>query len=100
MSETLKVASRSAVAQAAYAVFDRGTSTEDALTQQSRSDFTIAQATRFVSSPDDGAGFKLLHHQANDAAGFSASVFLDKTANRFVLSIRGTEGVSDFIEDI
>ncbi|HEY8068775.1 MAG TPA: putative Ig domain-containing protein [Burkholderiales bacterium] len=44
-------------------------------------------------------GFELRAHQPNDPTGFSASVFFDRSANRYVLSVRGTDGGLDFLED-
>ena len=93
------------LAQGAYAFFTTPDDVKRALIEPGRGDFASTQANRFVSLLPDGLissteGFDLRHHQSNDPSGFSASVFFDRSTNQYVLGIRGTESVSDIIEDI
>jgi Ca2+-binding RTX toxin-like protein len=99
------LARRSLNAQGAYAQFGSPRTTEEALSEAGSGDFTTTQAQRFLvvpvgSAPSTSEGFVLLHHQPNQLSGFSASVFLDKAQNKYVLSIRGTEGLVDISEDV
>ena len=66
---------------------------------------STAEADRFLgalpaSIPPTPQGFELRHHQPNDSTGFSASVFFDKSQNKYVLGIRGTENIVDILEDV
>src|SRR5690242_17378555 len=84
-------------AQGAYALFDRRAVTE-ALTRVSEGDFTEDEVTRFLTSPSNPDGFLLIGHAADNSVGFSASVFQTEAGQKF-LSIRGTAGPVDTIED-
>lgn len=93
------------MAQSAYAFFTTADDAERALAEPGRGDFSPTQARQFlgfltdpnVSTPQ---GVELRHHEPNDSTGFSASVFFDQSSNRYVLSVRGTEGLSDIFEDV
>jgi hypothetical protein len=95
----------SKVAQASYSIFDAVGDPESALTGRETGDFTDAQASRFLGLLSDPLvpqpqGLELRHHQPNDLSGFSATVFFDRSAGRYVLAIRGTEGLIDALEDV
>ncbi|WP_081003247.1 hypothetical protein [Helicobacter pullorum] len=49
------------------------------------SDFTPTQTQRFFEK------YNILIHQPNTHSGFSATLFSDKTKNRFIVGFRGTE---------
>src|SRR3989337_22770 len=102
---TADLARWSLAAQGAYALFSPSRAPEEVLTEAGKADFTSMQAERFLnippsSEPSTPQGFDLRHHQPNDPTGFSASVFFDKSQNRYVLSIRGTEDLADILEDV
>ena len=91
-------------AQGSYAFFSQDQTNKNALIKAGKGDFSSNQATRFLAGWTDPnfsvpQGFELRHHQPNDATGFSASVFFDRSANRYVLGIRGTESLADILED-
>lgn len=88
----------SETAQAAYAFFSTPEAGLAALTQERRGDFTNAQANHFFGTP--GAELELRHHQENQISGFSATVFFDRSSNKYVLGIRGTEDFADLAEDV
>ncbi|WP_077246812.1 lipase family protein [Helicobacter pullorum] len=46
--------------------------------------------------------YEVIFHQPNTLTGFSATLFSDKTKNRFIVGFRGTEGLfnRDIIQDI
>src|SRR3990172_6361564 len=95
----------SQAAQGSYAFFDSGKTRREALVEVGKGDFTSTQAERFFGIPTDpneasSPAFELRHHQPNDPTGFSASVFFDKSQNKYVLSIRGTEDLADILEDV
>ena len=106
MPNVLEVLSRiAASAQGAYALFSPTQSDLAALTQERTGDFARSEANRFLGNLVDAAtsapqGFELRNHQANDSTGFSATVFFDRSTGKYVLGIRGTEGLADGIEDI
>jgi Ca2+-binding RTX toxin-like protein len=92
-------------AQSAYSFFTSPESALAALTQEERGDFSDSEARRFLGAAVDPnvstpQGFELRHHQPNDSTGFSASVFFDRSTNRNVLAIRGTESFLDYAEDV
>lgn len=70
-----------------------------------KGDFTSSEAARFLGETTDPnviapQGVELRHHLPDDSTGLSASVFFDKSANRYVLGIRGTAGALDGLEDL
>jgi len=76
-----------------------------ALVEVGKADFAPTEADRFLGlsatqNTSTPQGFELRNHQPDDFAGFSASVFFDRTTNRYVLSIRGTLGFVDLGEDV
>jgi Ca2+-binding RTX toxin-like protein len=93
-------------AQAAYALFGPTRTVQSALIGAGTGDFATKEAERFLGALIDPnqptpQGIDLLHHQPNDATGFSASLFFDQSLNRYVLSIRGTEQIlADGSEDL
>lgn len=99
----IEMAQWSLAAQGAYALFGIPRTPEEALTEARKADFTSTQAERFLlgsnSETSTPQGLELLHHQPNDPTGFSASVFFDRSTNRNVLAIRGTEDLADIAED-
>ncbi|MWV62938.1 hypothetical protein DCO58_01520 [Helicobacter saguini] len=45
--------------------------------------------------------YRLLHHQENTSSGFSATLFEDtQDSNQKIFAIRGTEAMSDFLNDV
>src|SRR3990172_8194587 len=100
-----EIANWSTVAQGTYALFDTTQSRKLALIGNRTGDFAPMEADRFLgvlpepisSTPQ---GFDLRHHQPNDSTGFSASVFFNRSNNRYVLGIRGTEDLADILEDV
>ncbi|MFN0191899.1 MAG: lipase family protein, partial [Aestuariivirga sp.] len=68
------------------------------LIQERRGDYTSTQANRLIGSSGDQ--FELRHHEPNDRAGFSATVFFDRSSSKYVLGIRGTEDFADLAEDV
>lgn len=105
MSSSLSDLSKwASIAQAAYAFFDSTQSRRLALIGTRTGDFAATEADRFLGTLIDpnsstSQGIELRNHQPNDWTGFSGSVFFDRSTNRYVLSIRGTEGLSDITED-
>lgn len=96
---------RASEAQAAYSFFTTADDAERALTEPGRGDFSGMEARRFLGSSRDPnvfapQGSSLSHHLPDDSSGFSASVFFDRSSNRYVLSIRGTENLVDVLEDL
>ena len=106
MPNSIADASRwSLTAQGAYAFFGPTRAVQSALTAGGTGDFSTKEAERFlgtVSDPHSSSpqGAELRHHQPNDSTGFSASVFFDRSQNKHVLSIRGTEDLADVLEDV
>ena len=99
------IANWSTVAQGSYALFDATQSRKLALIGNGTGDFSSAEADRFLGvlpelNSSTPQGFDLRHHQPNDSTGFSASVFFDRSTNRYVLGIRGTESAADVVEDV
>ncbi|MEO8145361.1 MAG: hypothetical protein ABI654_14215, partial [Betaproteobacteria bacterium] len=95
----------STTAQGAYAFFDRERTEFNALIRAGTADFASTEATRYLGATQDPnsttpQGFELRYHQADDPSGFSASVFFDRSTNRYVLGIRGTFGAIDLAEDV
>lgn len=78
------LASLVSTAQAAYADLSHGSLKESLI---SSGDFTETEAENFAIR------YELKSHQENTNPDFSASVFYDKIDSRYVLAIRGTEGV-------
>ena len=52
--------------------------------------FSIAQATAFTDR------YQVISQQPNTSSGFSATLFLDKTTNKYIYAVRGTEGFASF----
>jgi Ca2+-binding RTX toxin-like protein len=101
----IDLAKLSAVAQSAYAAFEAGVSPLIAISNPQTANFVSLEAVKFLGVNADAGdltsgGFEFRHHQPNDLIGFSASVFFDRSANKYVLGIRGTEGPADVAEDI
>jgi hypothetical protein len=95
----------SSTAQASYAHFDLFRfSPLNALTVPGDGDFALFEGRRFLGELADPlamlSGYELLNHLPNDSTGFSASVFREKSTNKLVLAIRGTEQLSDLSEDV
>lgn len=94
------------LAQSAYAFFTTEDDAERALKEPGNADFAESEARRFLGLTRDPTlsaqqGFELRNHRGDEFLnGFSASVFFDRSTNRYVLSIRGTAGVVDISEDI
>ena len=57
-------------------------------------EFSEIQARNFAKR------YEIIFHQPNTLTGFSATLFSDKTKNRFIVAFRGTEGAMDIIQDI
>jgi hypothetical protein len=72
--------------QAAYARFGpvRNTAAdEDGLRDSRTGDFAASQASAFLGSYD------IVDHMPNDAVGFSATLFKNKTTGEYTLALRG-----------
>ena len=93
------------LAQAAYSLFRTDRTDKGALTEAGRGDFTEVQASRLLGEVLDPnspvpQGIQLIRHTPNSPIdGFSASVFFDRAANRYILGIRGTDDALDVVED-
>ena len=59
-------------------------------------EFSEIQARNFAKR------YEIIFHQPNTLTGFSATLFSDKTKNRFIVAFRGTEltRINDIIQDI
>jgi Ca2+-binding RTX toxin-like protein len=104
-ASTIDIARWAEAAQGSYAFFDPSKSNREALVEVGKGDFSATQSERFLGIPVDPnepstPAFELRHHQPNDSTGFSASVFFDRSQNKYVLSIRGTESAVDIAEDV
>jgi Ca2+-binding RTX toxin-like protein len=91
-----QMALAAALAQGSYALFTTPEAAVAAIAQVGSGDFSESEARRLF----DEVGIDLRHHQSNELTGFSATVFFDRTSNKFVLGIRGTEGPADIAEDV
>jgi hypothetical protein len=69
------------LAEAAYALFDLGKTTQETLID---SGFSSAQATAFVSN------WTVVDHRPDTSTGFSATIFQSKDNGEYTLAIRGT----------
>src|SRR5262249_32675365 len=100
-----QLAALAQVAQAAYANFPNWPNARQALVEAGFGDFASSEAVRVLGEPEGASGtsmqgFVVQHHQPDDQSGFSATVFVDRSANRYVLAIRGTQGAVDILEDV
>jgi len=57
-------------------------------------DFSDAQADAFI------ARYDIIDQQPSTLEGFSGTVFLDTQTGEYVLSLRGTEFETEFLEDV
>jgi len=91
MSTIQELFQQAQLAEAAYADFSQARSLLAALTDdQTGGTFSTAQATAFA------ARYQVVSQQPNTSSGFSATLFLDKTTNKYIYAVRGTEGFASF----
>ena len=90
----------SQASQAAYAPLNSRQDVQQVLKSSGQGDFTTEQAARFIGLSGGPAAFEVHHHQPNDLTGFSATVFFDRSTGGYVLSIRGTDGGPDYLENL
>jgi hypothetical protein len=89
----------SLLAQAAYALFTTPQQAQSAV-QDPRSANATGEVGRREFVHLDPAGFELVHHQPDLITGLSATVFRDRSTGGLILSVRGTTGPMDLIEDV
>src|SRR5260370_27402195 len=95
--------SASAAAQASYGLFNNRRLDVDTLAVAGEADFTTVLARRFDgftpnTEPFSG-GLARVAYQTDQLSGFSATVFRARETGAAVLSIRGTAGPADFLQD-
>src|SRR5262245_12433839 len=94
------------VAQASYAHLSPPSAPRTPLLQSDTSNFVLAEANQFLGLPADPndpllPGIEVRDQRPNDPTGFSATVFFDRSSNKYVLGIRGTDQtLSDGVEDV
>jgi Ca2+-binding RTX toxin-like protein len=96
-------AKTSAIAQASYGKFADDRDDVDVLVVPGNADFTSSLARRFLgltSNTDPfSRGIDRVAYQPDEVNGFSATVFRTQDTGKAVLSIRGTAGPADLLQD-
>src|SRR5712692_3824689 len=96
-------AKASAIAQASYAKFADDRDDVDVLVVPGNADFTSSLARRVLgltSNTDPfSQGIDRVAYQPDQVNGFSATVFRTQDTGKAVLSIRGTAGPADLLQD-
>jgi Ca2+-binding RTX toxin-like protein len=93
-----------ATAQAAYGDFSASVTSAELNELRADGEFTLQAGARFIGSiPDKSKPFNLgvvrVAYLPDQLNGFSATVFRDNATQQAILAIRGSNGISDFIQD-
>ncbi|ODS25065.1 hypothetical protein AB835_00740 [Candidatus Endobugula sertula] len=79
---------------ASYGALSKDRLAQNLYSEDQGAGFSIIQSENFSEK------YKLLNQQENTASGFSATVFEDQTTGKKILAIRGTEILTDIVNDL